>query len=97
MTNTTSADDKEKALSAARSAAAARLREAHREEFEGYLVDEAKQRGVEWKPRKTAKQRAEEQFQALLAEFPDLAKSLSGPETSVPQPETERPQPGVTG
>lgn len=54
-----------------------RLREAHREEFIGYRQDAATELGVEWQPRLTAEQRAERDFDALLAEFPHLKERLA--------------------
>lgn len=88
--------DKDKAMSAARSAATARLREAHQDEFNSLLVEEAKSRGIDWQPRKTAEQRAAEQLAALLEQYPHLADTLGSqpgePEYAVPTVETAEPK-----
>jgi hypothetical protein len=64
------------ALNAANGAALKRLKEAHTDEFNGYMAEEAKARGQEWSPRLTPEQRAEQELQDLLAKFPDLANKV---------------------
>lgn len=76
-------ESKESRLRAAYSAATQALREQHREDFNRLYAAEAKQRGVDWKPKPTARERAEAQLAALLAEHPDLL-----PQTGVEAPVT---------
>lgn len=54
------------------SAAIKRLREAHRDEFERYLADECAARGVEYKRRLSAEEKAEKTIETLLSEHPEL-------------------------
>lgn len=71
--------DNSKALSEARTAAIGRLREAHREEFNALMVEEAEKRGVKWTPRLTEEEKAEKALRELLAAHPELAeKARSG-------------------
>lgn len=49
------------------------LRDNHRDEFNELYAAAAKEAGVEWSPRLTPEQRAERQYDALLAEYPHLA------------------------
>ena len=71
-----SEQDKKAVVRAAYTAASARLREAHHDEFLKYQAEEAKARGVEWKPRETPEQRASSEFDRLLTEFPFLRDRL---------------------
>jgi hypothetical protein len=48
------------------------LREAHPEEFIDLRKTAAKELGVEWEPRLTAQQRAEQDFDALIQAYPHL-------------------------
>lgn len=48
------------------------LRERHRGDFEGLYEDRAKALGVDWHPRPSAEQKAEEQFEALVEAYPYL-------------------------
>lgn len=66
--------DSKTLLREAYTAATQRLREAHREEFNGYYGEEAKQRGVEWSPRLSPEEKAKATLEALIAEHPDLLK-----------------------
>lgn len=68
---------KDKAMSAARSAAAAALRAKHQDEYNELLVAEAKDRGIDWSPRPTAEQRAAEEMERLLQQFPELAERVN--------------------
>lgn len=54
------------------SAAERRLRLAHPDEFNTLRAEEAKARGLEWAPKKTKEQAAQEQLDAIYADFPDL-------------------------
>jgi hypothetical protein len=49
------------------------LREAHREEFDKFYAQRAQEAGVEWKPRPTPEQKAEQALRTLLAEYPSVA------------------------
>lgn len=78
-TTTPATDSENKAMSAARSAAAATLRESHLEEYNALLTGEAKARGITWTPRPTKEQRATEEMERLLKEFPHLAEQVTVP------------------
>jgi hypothetical protein len=54
-------------------AATTRLREQHRDDFNALLVEENRNRGIDWKPRPTEEQKAAEQFQQLLQQYPEFA------------------------
>lgn len=69
--------ERDKALKKAYQAANRRLRQEHQDEFNVYYAEEAEALGYEWKPRQTAEQKAEAEFQRLLAEFPHLAEQVS--------------------
>jgi hypothetical protein len=56
--------------------ATARLREAHRDEFDGFYEEEAKALGVDYKRKPSAEEKAREQIAALLAEHPHLAEQF---------------------
>lgn len=75
-------------LSAARQAATTRLLDAHRDEFNTYMAEEAKSRGVEWKRKLTSEERAEKELEALLAANPGLAARLGAAQPEA-QPERE--------
>ena len=53
-----------------------RLREAHPEEFVKFRKEAAEELGVEWEPRLTPEQRAEQDFDALLEKFPHLRERV---------------------
>lgn len=71
-------------LRAAYTAATARLREQHREDFNALMVEETQQRKIEWAPKKTQEQKDREALNAILAEHPEWAAH-----TTVVQPEAE--------
>lgn len=54
------------------------LREAHRDEFEGLYTAAAKDLGLDRSPRPNAEQKAEAEFDALLAEYPHLRDRVAG-------------------
>lgn len=70
---TTTTETRQTKLGKAYAAANAKLREKHLDEFNGYYQDEARQRGEEWTPKPTPKQKAEAELKALISQFPDLA------------------------
>lgn len=69
---TSSKDNEQKARAAARSAAASRLREAHRSEHDEYLADEMQKRGIDWKPKPTPEEKAKADLEKIYAEYPHL-------------------------
>jgi hypothetical protein len=75
--STTSTDDAAKTRKAY-SAATRRLREAHKDEFNGFMREEAKRLGVDWAPRLTPEQKAEQEFDRLLEEHPHLRAKVTG-------------------
>lgn len=66
------------------SAAEKRLRENHSDEFNQLRAEEAKARGLDWKPRKTDKEKAQEQVNALLTQYPDLTLPPAADPSNVP-------------
>lgn len=56
--------------------AQARLREAHRPEFNEYMAEEAKALGIDWSPKPTEEQKAAQQLHALLAAHPHLREAM---------------------
>jgi hypothetical protein len=56
--------------------ATTRLREQHRDDFNTLYEEAAKELDVEWHPRKTPEQKAEEQFETLLRDYPQLAERV---------------------
>jgi hypothetical protein len=76
MTETTpdtQAEDSKVLTRKAYSQATSRLREAHRDEFNQYMAEEATKLGFEWSPRLSPQEKALKDVQAILAEHPDLA------------------------
>jgi hypothetical protein len=69
-------NDTDKAKREAYSAATTRLRDAHREDFNTFLVDENQKRGITWSPRKTDEEKAAETLAKILKDYPDLATRL---------------------
>jgi len=57
------------------------LREAHRDEFNELHRKHAVDLGVEGEPRPTAEQKAAEQIEALLSQFPQLRERVGGQTT----------------
>ena len=75
--------DRDQIIRASYTAAGARLRGAHHDEFIQYQIEECQKRGLDWKPRETPEQRASSEFDRLLAEFPFLLDRL--PMDTTPQ------------
>lgn len=89
MTDTT---ERNKALNAASGAASKRLKEAHPDEWNSYMAEEAKARGQEWKPKASKKEKDEAEFKRLLAEHPEFADALRVVEpagSDAPNPSSE--------
>jgi hypothetical protein len=72
-----SQQDRDRLMSQAYGVAQKRLREGHKDEFNGYYQEECASRGIEWTPRKSKQEQALDQIQDLLTEFPDLAEQLA--------------------
>lgn len=72
------AGQRDAALKKSYQSATKRLREAFPNEFNQFRVEEAKALGYEWVPPKSEEQKAQEEYEALLAKYPHLAESLSG-------------------
>lgn len=68
---------------AAYSAAEARLRENHLDEFKALVNEEAASRGVTYVFRMTDEERAAQQLRDLLAKYPGLGQQVDG---ATPQP-----------
>jgi len=73
---TSKTEDKATLQRAAYSAAEKRLREENRDRFNALMAEEAQARGVDWKPRPTAEEKAQAELDRLLAEHPALAERL---------------------
>lgn len=73
---TTPTDDKATKQRRAYGLAMTRLREAHREEFNTFMAEEAEKLGVEWKPKPTEEQKAKAQLDAILASHPGLREQI---------------------
>lgn len=61
-------------------AATRRLRESHRAEFNALMQEEAKELGLDWKPKPTDAEKAAAQVAALLAAHPELREQMGLPE-----------------
>lgn len=64
------------ALSKASSTAFNRLKEAHLDEWNGYMAAAAHELGERWTPRLTPEQRAEQELARLLADNPSLRAKI---------------------
>lgn len=53
------------------------LRDKHRDEFNQQYAERAAEAGVEWNPRLSPEEKAAAEFDALLAEFPQLKERLT--------------------
>lgn len=53
------------------------LRDEYRDRFNALYSEAAEALGVEWKPRLTEEQRAEQQFKELLTAYPHLADKIA--------------------
>lgn len=73
---TTEGGGRNTTLRKAYGAASQDLREAHREEFDGYYAKRAAELGVEWHPKPNAEQKAEDALRRLLADHPDVAQRV---------------------
>jgi hypothetical protein len=78
-TTTGETSDKSGLIRKAYSAATAKVRDAHRDEFNAFMVEEAKALGVDWKPKQTDEEKAAAKLQAILAEHPHLREQMGLP------------------
>jgi hypothetical protein len=70
---------------AAYSEATTKLRQAHLTEFNTLMKQGCAERGIEWEPKPTAVDRARQQIQALLGEYPELQDQFGPAEDDVPE------------
>jgi 23S rRNA A2030 N6-methylase RlmJ len=75
MAKTTDEERKSK-LRQAYSQATQELREENRDRFNELYAEKAAELDVEWSPRRTAEQKAEDVFDSLLAEYPHLRERV---------------------
>lgn len=54
-----------------------RLRKANEEDFIKFRREAAEELGIEWEPRLSQEQRAEQEFDALLEQYPHLADRIA--------------------
>jgi hypothetical protein len=57
--------------------ATARLRDEHREDFNKFYAEAAKDLGVDWSPRPSDEEKAARAFEQLLIDYPDLANRVN--------------------
>lgn len=79
MTESTTESTKQAKVRKAYSAATARVRDAHREEFNAFMKEEAKALGVDWSPKPTDEEKAKATLDALLAQHPHLRSEMGLP------------------
>lgn len=80
---------RDSALRKAYSQAARLLRENHQDEFNTLYQAAAKELGVDWSPRLTPEQKAKEEMERLLAEFPHLRDTLFPVEDQDQEPDPD--------
>lgn len=73
----TGTDDRGVKLKQAYSAATTRLREEKRSEFDKLYAEEAEKRGVTYTPKQTPEQKAAQELQEILTNFPHLREQFS--------------------
>lgn len=74
---TTERKEREKLLGEAYTAATRTIRDKYRNEFNQQMKTEAKSRGIDWQPKLTPEQQAEQQLREILAAFPQLREKLA--------------------
>lgn len=70
-------EERDRRLGKAYTAATQALRAAHRDEFNALYSQHAEEQGVEWKPRLSAEQKAEQEFDALVSAYPHLLERVA--------------------
>lgn len=73
-------EERDKRLQKAYTAATQALRDVHREEFNTLYSEHAEKQGVEWSPRLTPEQKAEQEFDKLVKDFPHLLERATADE-----------------
>lgn len=68
--------ERDRLMSQAYGVAQKRLREEHKDEFNGYYAEECRARGIEWVPKKSKQEQALDTITELLSTYPDLAEKL---------------------
>ena len=74
---TESVDERKTKLRQAYGQATTALRAAHRTEFDALMAQHAEALGVTWSPRLTAEQKAEQEFDQLILDFPHLRERFT--------------------
>lgn len=87
MSDQTSTTTRQQALNAASGAASKRLKTAHSDEWDKYMVEEAKARGQEWQPKASPEQKATAEFERLLSQYPHLAEQVAKHQAQADGPE----------
>lgn len=78
--------DRKEALRKAYGKATQDLREKHRGDFDALYAEHARALGVDYEPRKTPEQKAAEEFDALMEQYPFLRERAANPDA--PQGQT---------
>lgn len=73
-------------------AAETRLKDEYKDRFRALVQEEAGKRGVTYEFRKTEEEKAREQYEALLAKYPNLRDQPVWSEDAAEQPEAEPAQ-----
>lgn len=87
--NTVDGNERDAKLRQAYSLASQELRQTHQKEFNDLRVKHSTALGVEWTPRPSKDERAEQELERLLAENPSLMERLA--EKVLPPTETNTP------
>lgn len=89
--NTVDGNDRDAKLRQAYSLASQELRQTHQQEFNDLRVKHSKALGVDWTPRPTKDEKAEQELERLLAENPALVDRLAERLTPATPTETNTP------
>lgn len=84
--------DRSKILTKAYGSATAKLRDAHRDEFNQLYVEEAAALGEKWEPKLSPEQQAERDLTALLEAYPHLRQKFE-PTPEPPEDDDTPPDP----
>lgn len=83
-TTSDSKAERSKLISQATWEAQKRLRKNHEVEFNDYMVEEAAARGIDWRPKPTAAEKAAKQITELLEQHPELRDRFEPATTGAP-------------
>lgn len=72
MASEMTSEERDRRLQKAYTAATQELRDGHRDEFNALYSKHAEAHGVDWSPRLTAEQKAEQEFDRLVRDYPHL-------------------------